>query len=301
MADRRRFIGQLARGFVWLTPAITFAQHAREGFRASAFSATPRVRPGTVFAAGSASWATWMAAMSPWNGGGRTARPIAIPALAIELVQSKVDLIVTSSTPATLAAKQATSSIPIVMLNSAYPTRSVWWKASPARAAMSRASATCRRNWHGQEAPAAQGNGAEGLARGSHVESSESDRADWVPGGDGGRLPGSASRSNRSRCVCRTSIRRPSRQSTASRADALAVFGNPVNFKNYQLIVDFALTQPPAEQFRRADLRRRPAACSRMAPPSSTPTGAPRPSSTRSSRVQIPPRCRSSSRPPSSS
>jgi len=38
-----------------------------------------------------------------------------VPALAAELVQLKVDLIVTAGWPATLAAKQATSSIPIVM------------------------------------------------------------------------------------------------------------------------------------------------------------------------------------------
>ena len=45
------------------------------------------------------------------------------PALAVEFVQLKVDLIVTSSIPATRAAKQATSSIPIVMLNAVYPER----------------------------------------------------------------------------------------------------------------------------------------------------------------------------------
>jgi putative ABC transport system substrate-binding protein len=43
--------------------------------------------------------------------------------MAKELVQMKVDLIVTSSTPAALAALQATSSIPIVMAISAYPER----------------------------------------------------------------------------------------------------------------------------------------------------------------------------------
>jgi len=45
------------------------------------------------------------------------------PAQASELVQAKVDLIVTSGTPAALAAKQATGSIPIVMAISAYPER----------------------------------------------------------------------------------------------------------------------------------------------------------------------------------
>jgi putative ABC transport system substrate-binding protein len=45
------------------------------------------------------------------------------PSLANELVQLKVDLIVTSSTPAAVAAKKATSSVPIVMSNSAHPER----------------------------------------------------------------------------------------------------------------------------------------------------------------------------------
>ena len=45
------------------------------------------------------------------------------PALAVAFAQAKVDLIVTSGTPAALAAKQATGSIPIVMAISAYPER----------------------------------------------------------------------------------------------------------------------------------------------------------------------------------
>jgi putative ABC transport system substrate-binding protein len=44
-----------------------------------------------------------------------------LPALSEELVGLKVDVIVTSSTPATLAAKNATSSIPIVLAGSADP------------------------------------------------------------------------------------------------------------------------------------------------------------------------------------
>src|SRR5215831_2632682 len=41
-----------------------------------------------------------------------------MPALATELVERKVDLIVTAASLATVAAKQATSTIPIVMVNS---------------------------------------------------------------------------------------------------------------------------------------------------------------------------------------
>lgn len=46
------------------------------------------------------------------NAGGETSR---LPQLASELVREKVDLIVTSSNPTTLAAKNATATIPIVM------------------------------------------------------------------------------------------------------------------------------------------------------------------------------------------
>jgi putative tryptophan/tyrosine transport system substrate-binding protein len=48
-------------------------------------------------------------------------RPERFPDLATELVRLKVDLIVTRGTPATLAAKQATGSIPIVMASSGDP------------------------------------------------------------------------------------------------------------------------------------------------------------------------------------
>src|SRR5216684_3170431 len=50
-------------------------------------------------------------------------RPERFPGLATELVRLKVDLIVTRGTPAVLAAKNATGSIPIVMATSADPTR----------------------------------------------------------------------------------------------------------------------------------------------------------------------------------
>ena len=46
-------------------------------------------------------------------------QPDRLPGLASELVQGKVDVVVASATPATLAMKQATSTIPIVMTGSA--------------------------------------------------------------------------------------------------------------------------------------------------------------------------------------
>jgi putative ABC transport system substrate-binding protein len=47
-----------------------------------------------------------------------------LPTLAAELVRLKVDLIVTSTTPAALAAKQATTTIPIVIGFAADPVGS---------------------------------------------------------------------------------------------------------------------------------------------------------------------------------
>jgi putative ABC transport system substrate-binding protein len=46
-----------------------------------------------------------------------------LPALAAELVQLPVDVIVTSGTPATLAARDATTTIPIVMISAGDPIR----------------------------------------------------------------------------------------------------------------------------------------------------------------------------------
>jgi putative tryptophan/tyrosine transport system substrate-binding protein len=50
-------------------------------------------------------------------------RPDRYPSLAIELVQQRVDVIVASATQAMLAAKQATTTIPIVMTQSFYPEK----------------------------------------------------------------------------------------------------------------------------------------------------------------------------------
>jgi putative ABC transport system substrate-binding protein len=47
-----------------------------------------------------------------------------LPELAVELVRLKVDVIVASATPATLAAMQATTTIPIVMVGTGDPLRS---------------------------------------------------------------------------------------------------------------------------------------------------------------------------------
>ena len=60
-----------------------------------------------------------------------------LPELAADLVRLKVDLIVASGGSTPLAAKKATSTIPIVMTNSADPVSKVWLPVWRGREAMS--------------------------------------------------------------------------------------------------------------------------------------------------------------------
>jgi putative ABC transport system substrate-binding protein len=61
------------------------------------------------------------------------------PSLMADLVRRRVTVIATLSTPATLAAKAATTTIPIVFGIAGDPVNSVWSIASPGPAAMPRA------------------------------------------------------------------------------------------------------------------------------------------------------------------
>jgi putative ABC transport system substrate-binding protein len=121
VTDRRSFIGSVA-GVVLSSPAISLAQQPTK---------VPRI--GVLANSESTAWDAFRRGLRElgyvdgqhvaleWRwADGKADR---YPALAAELVQSKVDIIVTSSTPATLAAKQATSTIAILMLNSAYPDK----------------------------------------------------------------------------------------------------------------------------------------------------------------------------------
>ena len=63
-----------------------------------------------------------------------------LPAFAAELVAHKVDLIVTNGTPATRAAMQATTTIPIVFSIDTIRCRAGWWPASRGQAGTSRDS-----------------------------------------------------------------------------------------------------------------------------------------------------------------
>jgi putative tryptophan/tyrosine transport system substrate-binding protein len=120
--DRRTFIGTLAGGLL-ASPFPTFAQQPTKLLRIGILgnnSNTPDwegLRQGLRelgYVDGRNVTMEWR-----WSEG-KTER---LPALAIELVELKVDIIVASSTQAIRAAKDATSTIPIVMAVSAYPDK----------------------------------------------------------------------------------------------------------------------------------------------------------------------------------
>ena len=62
-----------------------------------------------------------------------------LPVLVADLVGRKVDIIAVTGMPTALAAKSATSTIPIVFIVGTDPVRPVWSPASPGRAATFRA------------------------------------------------------------------------------------------------------------------------------------------------------------------
>ena len=122
MTDRRTFIGALASCLL-TSPLAVFSQQL-----------TKRPRIGVLGNENNPPWEGFRLGLRElgyidgqnvtilwrWS----DARLERFPALATELVQAKVDVIVESSTPAIRAAKAATSTIPIVMANSAYPDKS---------------------------------------------------------------------------------------------------------------------------------------------------------------------------------
>jgi len=119
--DRRTFIGTLAGGIL-VSPFASFAQQPTK---------VPRI--GVIGGQDSPAWDGFRQGLRElgyvdgrnvtmvwrwWEGKGER-----LPSLALELVQLKVDIIVASGTQATRAAKEATSTIPIVMAVSAYPDK----------------------------------------------------------------------------------------------------------------------------------------------------------------------------------
>jgi len=173
---------------------------------------------------------------SRWSEG-RTER---LPALAIELVQLRVDVIVASGTQAVRAAKQATSTIPIVMAVSAHPDK-IGLVESLARPG---GNVTGLDN----VGPDLKGKQLQLLKELAPKVSRVA--VLWNPANlveTFGFKEMVAAAAVIGVEIQSIDVRTPDdylaafATVTASRADALYAFGNPVNFKNRQLIVAFAL------------------------------------------------------------
>ena len=173
---------------------------------------------------------------SRWSEG-RTER---LPALAIELVQLRVDVIVASGTQAVRAAKQATSTIPIVMAVSAHPDK-IGLVESLARPG---GNVTGLDN----VGPDLKGKQLQLLKEVAPKVSRVA--VLWNPANlveTFGFKEMVAAAAVIGVEIQSIDVRTPDdylaafATVTASRADALYAFGNPVNFKNRQLIADFAL------------------------------------------------------------
>ncbi len=162
------------------------------------------------------------------------------PDLAIELIQLKVDLIVATSTQATLATRRATSSVPIVMAISAYPDR----------IGLVESLAHPGGNVTGMSnvAPELAGKRLELLKsiapRVRRVAALWNPASPVEPYGVREMQAGAAGVGVQVlpiAVVARDDYAVAFAAVAASRADALTAFGNPINFKNQQLIADFAL------------------------------------------------------------
>lgn len=238
MTDRRAFIGSAAGGLLTL-PIATFAQQItklpRIGILGSTYgTAWDAFRRGLRelgYVEGRNITMEWR-----WAEG----KPDQFPQLAGELVELKVDLIVTSSTQAALAAKQATSSIPIVMAISSYPERM--------GLAESLAHPGGNITGFSNIAPELIGKRLELLKaiapKVSRVAVLWNPISRIEPYGFREMLAGASVIGVEIQSVeVRTPDDYPAAFATVtgSRADALHAFGNPVNFKHPQLIADFAL------------------------------------------------------------
>jgi putative ABC transport system substrate-binding protein len=119
MMDRRTFVSSVAFGLYATLPA-TFAQPAAKLFRIGLLSSAP-MRTDAEFRQ-----SAWFLAMRDlgWIEGqsvvferrASNGKAELLPGLARDLVRANVDVIATFSSPDTVAAKQATSVIPIVMI-----------------------------------------------------------------------------------------------------------------------------------------------------------------------------------------
>ena len=238
MIDRRTFIGTLAGGIL-TSPFATFAQLPTK---------VPRI--GVLGNTDSPVWEGFRQGMRElgyidgrnvtmeWRWlEGRTDR---LSAQALELVQLNVDIIVATSTQSVRAAMQATSRTPIVMGLSAYPDK-IGLVESLARPG---GNVTGLSNI----APELMGKRFQLLKEiapkvsrvavlwnpASQVEPLGYSETLAAAGANGVEIKSIEARTPEDYPAVFTTV-------TASRADALYVFSNPVNFKHRQLIADFAL------------------------------------------------------------
>jgi putative ABC transport system substrate-binding protein len=120
MNNRRKFISALGAGAL-AAPFASFAQQPAAGMRRIGFLG-PSLAP--AYARELEAWRAGLRELGyeegknlvvdfRWAGGNYAL----IPALAAELIALKVELIVTPTTPVSRAAQQATTTIPIVMIN----------------------------------------------------------------------------------------------------------------------------------------------------------------------------------------
>jgi putative tryptophan/tyrosine transport system substrate-binding protein len=236
--DRRTFIGMLAGGLL-ASPFTTFAQQPTKLPRIGVLG-NEDAPPWEGFRRGlrDLGYIDGRNVTMEWRWSeGRTDR---LPALAIELVQLKVDIIVASGTQAVRSAKHATNTIPIVMAVSAYPDK-IGLVESLARP--------------GGNVTGLSNLGPELMGKSFQLLKEIAPKVSrvavlWNPASPVEQLgfkeilaaaPGAGV------AIQSIEVRTPDDYAagfatvTASRADALFAFGNPVNFKNRQAIADFAL------------------------------------------------------------
>ena len=238
MIDRRTFIGTLASGLL-ASPFTAFAQQPtkipRIGILGSEVGPTVEAFRQGMRDLGYVDGRN--ITMESRFFEGKTDR---LPTLALELVQLKVDVIVASGTQAIRAVKDATSTIPIVMAVSAYPDK-IHLVDSLARPG---GNVTGLSN----VSPDLMGKRFELLKeiapKVSRVAVLWNPASPVEPNGYQATL---AAAPIAGMVVQSIGVSTPDdyvaafAAITANHADALFPFGNPVNFKNRQIIVDFAL------------------------------------------------------------
>jgi putative ABC transport system substrate-binding protein len=221
-----------------------------------------------------------------------------LPDLAAELVASQVALIIASGTPASFAARQATSTIPIVMGSLA---------ANPVETGLIGSFARPGGNITGMTEMASQLSGKRLALLKACVPGLTRVAVFWNPpnaayGPVLRELEAAAPTLGLK--IQRVEVRAPEdfqgalEAATRQRAAALFIPGDPLVTNRPQVVADLAL------KYRRSRISgssRRPGVCCPSGRTSSIPIGGPPRTWTRSSRAPAPPTCRWSSRPSSTS